>query len=53
MKMKEAFPNLKFGGKDAEKFANTELTDEQMKRLEEFREMGRKAGENLRTAFGK
>jgi len=51
--MKEAFPNLKFGGEDAEKFNETELTAEQMERLETFREMGRKSGERLSTIFGK
>ena len=53
MKMKDAFPNLNFVGKGAEQFKETELTADQLKHVAKARELGRKSGEQLRTAFGK
>ena len=51
MKMKDAFPNLRFVGVTAEQFKETELTADQLKHVEMFRELGRKSGERLRAAF--
>ena len=51
MKMKDAFPNLNFVGVTAEQFKETELTADQLKHVAMARELGRKSGERLRTAF--
>lgn len=53
MKMKDAFPNLTFVGKDAEKFKEIELTADQLHHVAKARELGRKSGERLRAAFKK
>lgn len=50
--MKNAFPNLNFVGVNAEQFKETELTADQLQHVAKARELGRKAGERLRTAFG-
>jgi len=53
MKMKDAVPNLNIVGNNAEQFKETELTADQLKHVAVFRELGRKSGERLRTAFAK
>lgn len=53
MNMEEAFPNLNFVGEGAEQFKKIELTADHLRYIAKVRELGRKSGERLRTAFGK
>ena len=51
MKAKDAFPNLKFVGKNAKEFEEMDISEEVLEKAKKWGERGEWAGHNFRLAF--